>query len=121
MQKHKNMWYHGFMKYLFSAIFTKEKGGYSAFCSELGVVSQGKTLSEAEANIREAVGLYIDDSNLYKRGKATGWMTDYKKLYAWVASLNTIVHARIYKCRPRYEQQKSISDALEKYFKSIGY
>ena len=61
MQKHKNMWYHGFMKYLFSAIFTKEKGGYSAFCSELGVVSQGNTLSEAEANIREAVGLYIDD------------------------------------------------------------
>jgi hypothetical protein len=26
-------------------------------------------------------GLYIDDSNLYKRGKASGWMTDYKKLY----------------------------------------
>jgi len=23
-------------------------------------------------------GLYIDDSNLYNRGKATGWMTDYK-------------------------------------------
>jgi predicted RNase H-like HicB family nuclease len=27
----------------------------------LGVASQGKTLLEAEANIREAVGLYIDD------------------------------------------------------------
>ena len=25
-------------------------------------------------------GLYIDDSNLYKRGKASGWMTDYRKI-----------------------------------------
>jgi predicted RNase H-like HicB family nuclease len=49
------------MKYLFSAIFTKENVGYSAFCPELGVASQGKTLDEAEKNIREAVELYIDD------------------------------------------------------------
>ena len=67
------------------------------------------------------VGLYIDDSNLYKRGKATGWMTDYKKLYHWVASKNTIVHAHIYKGRPRYEPAKSISETLEKYFEKIGY
>ncbi len=32
-----------------------------------------------------------------------------------------IVHARIYMGRPRYEPQKSISEALEKYFKSIGF
>ena len=67
------------------------------------------------------VGLYVDDSNLYKRGKATGWMTDYKKLYKWVAQINTIVHARIYKGRPRYEPAKSISEALDKYFQKIGY
>lgn len=66
-------------------------------------------------------GLYIDDSNLYKRGKASGWMTDYRKLYKWVADLNTIVHARIYKGRPRYEPARSISEALEKYFRKIGY
>ena len=67
------------------------------------------------------VGLYIDDSNLYKRGKATGWLTDYKKLYKWVARLNTIVRARIYMGRPGYEPAKSISEALEKYFTKIGY
>ncbi|MFA6341107.1 MAG: NYN domain-containing protein [Candidatus Paceibacterota bacterium] len=82
-----------------------------------------KTMEEFRSALppKPKVGLYIDDSNLYKRGKATGWMTDYKKLYAWVSSINTIVHARIYKGRPRYEPQKSISDALEKYFRSIGY
>ncbi len=66
-------------------------------------------------------GLYIDDSNLYKRGKASGWMTDYKKLYKWVASLNTIIHARVYMGRPRYEPAKSIGEALQKYFEKIGY
>ena len=66
-------------------------------------------------------GIYIDDSNLYKRGKAAGWMTDYRKLYKWVAHLNTVVHARVYMGRPRYEPAKSISEALEKYFERIGY
>lgn len=66
-------------------------------------------------------GLYIDDSNLYKRGKASNWMIDYKKLYKWVSAINTIVHARIYMGRPRYEPAKTISEALEKYFGTIGY
>ena len=76
---------------------------------------------KATLPLKPKVGLYIDDSNLYKRGKASGWMIDYKKLYNWVAEKNTIIHARIYKGRPRYEPQKSISEALEKYFSSIGY
>lgn len=66
-------------------------------------------------------GLYIDDSNLYKRDKASGWMTDYRKLYKWVAELNTIVSARVYMGRPKYEPAKSISEALEKYFEKIGF
>lgn len=67
------------------------------------------------------VGLYIDDSNLYKRGKDSGWMVDYKKLYKWVAELNTIIHARIYMGSPRYEPAKTINNALAEYFKKIGY
>lgn len=49
------------MKYVFSAVFSKEKGGYSVLCPELGVSSQGKTLKDAEENIQEAVALYIHD------------------------------------------------------------
>ena len=48
-------------------------------------------------------------------------MTDYKKLYKLVDTLNTVVHARVYMGRPRYEPAKSISEALEKYFEKIGY
>ena len=86
-------------------------------------MSRYMSVDEFKATLppKPKAGLYIDDSNLYKRGKASGWMTDYKKLYDWVAQKNTIIYARIYKGKPRYEPQKSISDALEKYFKSIGY
>ena len=49
------------MKYAFSAVFTREDGGYSALCPELGVSSQGNTIEEAESNIKEAVTLYIED------------------------------------------------------------
>jgi predicted RNase H-like HicB family nuclease len=49
------------MKYLFSAVFTKEETGYSVLCPELGVASQGENLEEAEVNIREAIELYIED------------------------------------------------------------
>ncbi len=55
------MWYHKYMKYVFSAVFTKEDGGYVAICPELGVASQGDNLKEAEYNIKEAVELYIEN------------------------------------------------------------
>lgn len=55
------MWYHKYMKYVFSAVFTKETKGYSVLCPELGVASQGKDINEAENNIREAVELFIED------------------------------------------------------------
>lgn len=32
-----------------------------ARCIELGVVSQGKTVREAENNLKEAVSLYLED------------------------------------------------------------
>lgn len=75
----------------------------------------------SELPSKPKVGIYIDDSNLYKRGKATGWMTDYKKLYKWVAELNIVVRARIYMGTPKYEPAKSINEALAKYFIKIGY
>lgn len=34
---------------------------YVAYCVELGVTSQGKTLEEAEKNLQEAVELYLED------------------------------------------------------------
>ena len=44
----------------FTAVITKEKKWYVAHCVELGVVSQGKTIEEAQANLKEAVELYLE-------------------------------------------------------------
>ena len=44
----------------FTAVITKEEKWYVAHCVELGVVSQEKTIENAQANLKEAVELYIE-------------------------------------------------------------
>jgi len=44
----------------FTAVITKEEKWYVSHCVELGVVSQGMTFEEAQANLREAVELYLE-------------------------------------------------------------
>lgn len=44
----------------FTAVITKEDKWYVAHCVELGVVSQGKTIEKAQANLKEAVELYLE-------------------------------------------------------------
>lgn len=47
----------------FTAVITREEKWYVARCLELGVVSQGKTIDQAQANLKEAVELYLEDSD----------------------------------------------------------
>ncbi|MEA1985277.1 MAG: type II toxin-antitoxin system HicB family antitoxin [Euryarchaeota archaeon] len=44
----------------FLVSITKEDNFFVARCPELDVTSQGVTLEEAEANIKEAIELYIE-------------------------------------------------------------
>lgn len=44
----------------FMAVITKEEDWYVAHCVELGVVSQGRTIEGAQANLKEAVELYLE-------------------------------------------------------------
>lgn len=50
------------MTYKFSILITQEDDWFVAQCPELGVASQGKTLVEAQANLQEAVELYLEDN-----------------------------------------------------------
>ncbi len=43
---------------------------YVADCLELSVVTQGDTLDEVTANIREAIGLHLEGENLAELGLA---------------------------------------------------
>ncbi|MSQ15618.1 MAG: type II toxin-antitoxin system HicB family antitoxin [Dehalococcoidia bacterium] len=44
----------------FTAVITKEENWYVVHCLELGVVSQGETIEEAQSNLKETVELYIE-------------------------------------------------------------
>jgi len=48
----------------FAISVVQEDGWFVARCPELNVTSQGRTLAEAEANIREAIALYIESFGL---------------------------------------------------------
>lgn len=50
----------------YNVVFQEEKsGGFSAWVPELpGCASQGETLEETLANVKEAIGLYLEGSKI---------------------------------------------------------
>jgi len=53
-------------KRVFSAVITKGRVAFVAYCPELGVTSQGPTEQKAVSNLREAVELYLEDEDVQK-------------------------------------------------------
>ena len=49
------------MSRTFTAIIHKEDSFYVAECSEVGTASQGTTVEEAVANLKEATALYLEE------------------------------------------------------------
>ena len=50
------------MSYKVSAVIEKDEHGYYAYCPELeGCHTQGDTLEEVMANIKEAIELYLEN------------------------------------------------------------
>ena len=45
----------------FTALIQKEEDMYVAKCPEVGTVSQGTTIEEALANLKEATELYLEE------------------------------------------------------------
>jgi predicted RNase H-like HicB family nuclease len=50
----------------FTAIVHKEDDLYVADCPEVGTVSQGETMEEALANLKEATELYLSEFPLHE-------------------------------------------------------
>ncbi len=55
-----------------TAVITREEKWYVAHCLELGVVSQGKTIEKAMANLKEAVELYLESFGIKDIPKTSG-------------------------------------------------
>ncbi|HSK71867.1 MAG TPA: type II toxin-antitoxin system HicB family antitoxin [Pyrinomonadaceae bacterium] len=46
-----------------TATIWREDDGFVSLCSELDIASQGKTIEEARANLREAVELFFETAH----------------------------------------------------------
>ncbi|MEK7519796.1 MAG: type II toxin-antitoxin system HicB family antitoxin [Patescibacteria group bacterium] len=55
------------MKYRFTTVINQDGKWFVARCIELGVVSQGKTIEDAQRNLQEAVELFLEDTPKAKR------------------------------------------------------
>lgn len=55
----------------FTAVIHKEKDIYVAECPEVGTFSQGYTIEEAIANLKEATELYLEEFPLPEIGLMT--------------------------------------------------
>ena len=47
----------------FTAVIEKEGDGYVALCPEFDVASQGDTIEEAHANLKEALQLFLESAS----------------------------------------------------------
>jgi predicted RNase H-like HicB family nuclease len=50
-------------KFQFTAIIEKEGDGYVSLCPELDIASQGNSIEEASANLKEAVELFFETAS----------------------------------------------------------
>lgn len=50
-------------KFQFTAVIEKEGDGYVSLCPELDIASQGETVEEASANLKEAVELFFESAS----------------------------------------------------------
>lgn len=64
----------------FTAILHKEEDLYVAECPEVGTVSQGHTIEEAIANLKEATQLYLEEFPLPESNPPL--MTTFEARYA---------------------------------------
>ncbi len=55
------------MTYKSTIVINKEGKWFVAYSLELGVASQGKTIEEAQNNLREAIELYLEDQPELKK------------------------------------------------------
>jgi predicted RNase H-like HicB family nuclease len=54
----------------FTAVIQKEEDMYVARCPEIGTVSQGATVDEAIANLKEATELYLEEFPMKEKAHA---------------------------------------------------
>ena len=51
------------MRWTLKCLVEMEDGWYVSYCEELGIASQGETVSEAKRNLEEAIEMFFEDAS----------------------------------------------------------
>ncbi len=68
-----------------TGLLEREKNGYVSLCPELDIASQGKTVEEAMANLKEAVELFLEcapKAEVRRRYRGEVFVTRFAAAYA---------------------------------------
>ena len=68
-------------KIALNAVIQKEEGGYVSLCPELDIASQGDTVEEALANLKEAVECFLecaDEAEIKNRFHEPAFITHFE-------------------------------------------
>ena len=68
-----------------TGLLEKEGDGYCSYCPQLGVASQGDSVEDALANLKEAVELFLEcasPSEIEERYRAEVFVTQFEATYA---------------------------------------
>ena len=66
----------------FTAVLHRENNLYVALCPEVGTASQGTTVEEALANLKEATELYLEEFPLQETASGPSLVTTFEAVHA---------------------------------------
>ena len=66
------------LSHTFTAVIHKEENLYVADCPEVGTVSQGASIEEAVANLKEATELYLEEVEYKPDEKSKSFITTFE-------------------------------------------
>ena len=66
------------INHTFTAVIHREENLYVADCPEIGTVSQGTSIEEAVANLKEATELYLEEVEYKSDEKSKSFITTFE-------------------------------------------
>ncbi len=93
------------LQHTIKAFIRKGEKYYIAECLEIPVVTQGKTLDEAVANLREAVALHLEGEDLEQLGLVPNLTLKQELLYA-------IIKQREHLYENKRRHSRNLSDGI---------
>ena len=102
----------------YTAIIEKEGDGYEALCPELDVASQGNSVEQATANLKEAVELFLecaDPSEIQRRLHTEIFVTRFEAARGQISSdAREVIGGKSMKSPKRSKESRDFIEGIER-------